>query len=229
MLREAEIGDLKDMYTKIKISVYIILTAVLLAGCSYQRQVTLPPVGLPEGIYSVPHSNHYGSAKVGVFAFGEPSHAEGAGKVAARLLCQELQQKRVFEEVMQLPDITNMTMGNLINFARMKRYDLIITGKLLYYFEGSSLEPSSVTQEIQVVEVSGGEPRLLWYARAAETARPILAADYIIAKEEGSPAPSTAVLMRRNAEKFCNMLLDLRPLAVQPTYPSEGTTPLHRE
>ena len=215
------------MYAQIIISAYAIISLVFFAGCSYQRQITLPPVGLPEGIFSSPQSNNYGTARVGVFAFGAPFYAEGKGKVAAQFLCQELKQKSVFAEVIPLPDIMNMTMGNLINFAGMKGYDLIITGKLLYYFEGSSLEPSSVTEEIQVVEVSGGAPQILWYAKAMETAQPALTTDYIIVRGDGAPAPSTAVLMKRNAEKFCNMLLDSRPLTVQPTYPSEGTTPRH--
>jgi len=151
-------------------------------------------------------------------------------RVAAQFLCQELEQKSVFAEVILFPDIRDMTMGNLISFARMmKGYDLIITGKLFYCFEGSLLEPSSVTEEIRIIEISGGEPRILWYAKATETPKPALSTDYIIAKGEGAPAPSTAVLMKRNAEKFCNMILDPRLLKVQPAYSSEMTMLPHRE
>ena len=205
------------MYARIKISAYtyIIITAALLAGCAYQRNVTLPPVDLPEGIFSIPQSNHYGAARVAVFSFSAPSNARGKGKVAALFLCQELEQKGVFAEIVLLPDIRDMTMRNLINDARIKRYDLIIVGELLYYFEGSLLEPSRVKEEIRVIKVKRGKPQTLWYANATETAPPALSTDYIVAQGKGAPAPSTAVLMRRNSEKFCNMILDLPPRAVQ--------------
>lgn len=207
------------MYAQRKISVYTIIAVVLLVGCSYQRKVTLPPVGLPEGIFSIPQSNNYGAAKVAVFSFSEPSYALGRGKIAALFLCQELEQKGVFAEVIPLPDIEDMTMRNLIDVARIKRYDLIITGELLYHFEGSLLEPSSVTEEIRVVKVRGGKPLTLWHAKATETAPPALSTDYFVAQGKGAPAPSTAVLMKRNAEKFCNMIFDLPPQVVQQPYP----------
>ena len=207
------------MYTRIKISAFTIMVIAFLAGCSYQRKVILPPVGLPEGIFSIPQSNHYGSARVGLFAFSDPSYAEGKGKVAALFLCRELEQKGVFAEVIPLPDISDMTMRNLIHVARIKRYDLIIVGELLYYYEGSRLEPSSVTEEIRVVKIRGGKPLTLWHAKATETASPALSTDYMVAQGKGAPAPSTEVLMRRNAEKFCNMILDLPPRVVQQPYP----------
>jgi len=203
------------MYAQLKVLIYTIMAITFLAGCSYQRNVTLPPVGLPEGIFLTPRSNPYGAAKVGVFSFSAPSYAGGKGEVAALFLCQELEQKGVFAEVVLLPDIMDMTMRNLIKVARIERYDLIIVGGLLYYFEGSLLEPSSVTEEIRVIKVRGGKPTTLWYAKAVETAKPALSTDYIVAQGKGAPAPSTAMLMRRNAEKFCNMILDLPPQAVQ--------------
>ena len=213
--KKAEVEDLKTMAAQIKISAYIIMLVSLLAGCAYQRDVTLPPVGLPEGIFSIPRSNHYGAARVAVFSFSAPSNARGKGEIAALFLCQELERKGVFAKIIPLPDIRDMTMRNLINDARIKRYDLIIVGELLYYFEGSLLESSSVKEEIRVIKVRGGKPKTLWYANATETAQPALSTDYIVAQGKGAPAPSTAVLMRRNAEKFCNMILDLPPRAVQ--------------
>ena len=201
------------MVAQLKVSAYFIMVVALLAGCSYQRNITLPPVDLPEGIFSIPQSNNYGAARVAVYSFSAPSNAQGKGRVAALFLCQELEQKGVFAEIIPLPDINDMTMRNLINDARIKRFDLIIVGELLYYFEGSLLEPSRVKEEIRVVKVRGGKPQTLWYANATETAQPALSTDYFVAQGKGAPAPSTAVLMRRNAEKFCNMILDLPPRA----------------
>jgi hypothetical protein len=179
------------------------------AGCSYQRSVSLPYVGLPEGIFSVPSKNIYAGAKVAVFSFNEPTYAPGQGKTAARFLCRELEQRRPFASVELQPDILNMTMGNLINVAQAKGYDLLIVGNLLYYFPGSDLEPSEVTEEIRIVKIRGGRPSTLWHAKATETAMPALTKDYILARGKGAPAPTTDVLMKRNAEKFCNMIVEV--------------------
>ncbi len=198
------------MFAKIIFHDFVVLAAfcLILPGCSYQRTVSLPPVGLPESIFSMPETNRYHGANVAVFSFSEPSYAPGQGKAAARFLCQKLEQKGVFASVILQPDILDMTMESLIETARSKRYDLLITGALLYYFDGSNLEPSEVTEEIRIVKIRGGKPSTLWHAKATETAMPALFKDYIFARGKGAPAPSTAVLMKRNAEKFCNMILD---------------------
>ncbi len=194
---------------QILLSFLTTITLFFAPGCSYQRSVSLPPVELPESIFSTPPRNVYSGARVGVFSFKEPVYAPGQGKIAARFLCQELQQMGVFEAVILQPDILNMTMGNLINAARSQRYDLLIVGDLLYYFPGSDLEPSEITEEIRIVKVKGGRPSTLWYARATETAMPALFKDYIFARGKGAPAPTTELLMKRNARKFCNMIIDL--------------------
>ena len=196
----------------IRQTLFLFVTTVTLffpPGCSYQRSVSLPPVGLPESIFSAPPTNAYSDARVALFSFKEPVYAPGQGKIAARYLCQELEQMRVFSAVILQPDILNMTMGNLINAARSQGYDLLIVGNLLYYFPGSDLEPSEVTEEIRIVRVKGGRPSTLWYARATETAMPALFKDYIFARGKGAPAPTTELLMKRNARKFCNMIIEL--------------------
>jgi hypothetical protein len=179
-------------------------------GCSYQRSVSLPPVGLPQSIFATPRDNtSYASANVAVFSFGEPDYAPGQGKIAARFLCQEMAEMQVFASVILQPDILDMTMGNLIDVARSKGYDLLVVGDLLYYFSGSELEPSEITEEIRIVKIRGGRPSTLWHARATETAMPALTKDYIFARGKGAPAPTANVLMKRNAQKFCNMIIDL--------------------
>ena len=190
-----------------------LITAIpllFLMGCSYQRSVSLPPVEFPESIFSMPKGNtSYANANVAVFSFSEPTYAPGQGKTAARFLCQEMQQMQVFASVALQPDIMDMTLGNLIDSARSKGYDLLIIGDLLYYFSGSDLEPSEITEEIRIIKIRGGRPSTLWHARATETAMPALTKDYILARGKGAPAPTTALLMKRNAQKFCNMIIDL--------------------
>jgi hypothetical protein len=202
-----------SVYSRIFHSVFALTTLfLLLEGCTYQRTVSLPTPGLPESIFSAPEKNRYHHANVALFSFGEPAYAPGKGNSAARYLCQEMTRRNVFASVILQSDILNMTLENLIDAARSKGYDLLITGKLLYYFDGSHLEPSEVTEEIRVIRVRGGRPKTLWHARATETVMPELRKDYILARGKGAPAPPTAVLMKRNAEKFCNMLMVDHPI-----------------
>lgn len=194
-----------------KTAIFVIIAISLLLGCAYQRRVALPSVGLPNEIFSTPGTNSYGTARVGVFAFSGPDYAPDMGPIASQILCNELQKTRAFREVISQPAILNMTMRNVINVARIKRYDLIITGRLLHYFEGTALEASSVSEEIRVIRVRGGKPRVLWHAKASETVSPVPSRDFIFFLSEGKPAPSPATLMRINAEKFCKMILTLPP------------------
>ena len=184
----------------------MVIGLFLLVSCTYQRSVSLPPLGLPENVFTVPQENIYVGAKVAVFSFGEPVNAPGQGKSAARFLCQELEKSHIFSAVIHQPRILNMTMANLINVARNKGYDLLVVGDLIYSFPGSYVEPTEVTEEIRIVKISGGRPSTLWYARARETVMPALTKDYILARGRGASAPPTELLMQRNAIKFCNMI-----------------------
>ncbi len=184
------------------------ISLFFILSCSYQRSLSLPSVGLPENVFLAPEKNIYYGAKVAVFSFGEPVNAPGQGKRAARFLCQELEQAGIFRAVILQPDILNMTMSNLIDAARNKGYDLLIVGDLIYAFPGSDLEPSEVTEEIRIIRIRGGRPSTLWYARATEVVKPALFNDYILARGRGAPAPTTEVLMQRNARKFCNMITE---------------------
>ena len=192
-----------------KTVIFVIIAISLLLGCAHQNKGVLPPVSLPNEIFSIPGTNSYGTARVGVFAFAGPDYARDMGPIASQILCNELQKTRAFREVISQPAILNMTIGNLINVARIKRYDLIITGRLLHYFEGSALEASSVIEEIRVIRVRGGKPGILWHAKTSETGSPVPSRDFIFFLSDGKPAPSPATLMRISAEKFCKMILTL--------------------
>ena len=205
-------GDSKDMALMLRVGIYTIVAFALFAGCAYQRKLDLPSVGLPEEVFSTPKHSESCPVRVGVFRFIAPPYVQTKARAATRYFCREIEKNVPFFNVISHPDVRDMTLRNLVNIARINRYDLIITGKLLYYFDGSYLEPSKVTQEIRVIRIRGGKPRTLWHALATETIAPVLSNDLAVVQGRGVPAPSATVLMRRNAEKFCNMILNLPPL-----------------
>ncbi len=50
--------------------------------------------------------------------------------------------------------------------------------------------------------------KILWYAATIEVSPPAPDTDYIFLTGMGYPALPTTLLLKRNAEKFCNMLLE---------------------
>lgn len=194
-----------------KMGIWAVIALLLFSGCATQQGAMFASGALPEEIFLAPETNDSSGASVGVFAFSGPAYAAEMGPLAAQILIDELEKTRAFRKVVFEPDILDMTLGNLVNVARIKRYDLIITGRLVHYFEGTALETSRVSEEIRVIRVRGGKPRVLWHAKASETAPPSRSKDFIFFLSEGSPAPSPATLMRTTAEKFCNMILTVPP------------------
>jgi len=195
--------------TRVILGMCLFVGPLLFSGCAYQQEVLAND--LPNQIFTHPKTNPFGSAKVGVFAFSGPDYAPQMGRMASQIFCDELQTSGAFREVTFQPDILNMTMGNVIDTARIKGYDLIVTGKLLHYFEGSAIEASRVSQELQIIRVRGGKPRILWHARSSEIGPPVKSKDFIFFLSDGKPAPSPAALMRKNAERFCRMILTVPP------------------
>jgi flagellar motor protein MotB len=164
---------------------------------------------LPEQIYETPEANLYAESRVGVYRFTEPSYAQGMGRAAAETIREELLRQRVFREVVGETDFQYTTTNYVIDSARSKGYDLVVTGDLFYYFEGSSFQASRVEQQIRVLHVETN--RTLWLATAVDVGQFSLTEDFALVKIEGVAAPPATLGLRRNAEKFVNMLNELPP------------------
>lgn len=188
-----------------RITVYAVVVAFCLVGCVYDVVLVPPSSGLPEEIYATPQvPNRYRITNVGIFGFIEPYYAPGLGRAAAQYLYEELLKNEVANVTPEL-DVSDMRTEDLIDIARAKDYDVIITGDLLYYFEGGLHLPSRVDERIRVIHVATNET--LWYAKAIEMEPPTRSSDYIIMQSRGEPAPAARALMKKNAEKFCKLLL----------------------
>ena len=60
---------------------------------------------------------------------------------------------------------------------------------------------------MRVIRVIDNKIETLWYARAVEVGLPTPYEDYIFVQKDSTPAPSAMALVKRNAEKFSNLLL----------------------
>ena len=193
----------------IKNMVCAVVVAFCLVGCVYDVVLVPPRGGLPEEIYTTPQRlNRYRISSVGIFGFIEPYYAPGMGRTAAQYLYEELLKREVANVTPEL-DVLDVRMEILIDIARAKDYDVIIVGDLLYYFEGSLHLPSRVDERMRVIHVATNET--LWYAKAIEIEPPTRSTDYFIMESRGEPAQTGRTLMKKNAEKFCKLLLNSRP------------------
>ncbi|MDY6843955.1 MAG: thrombospondin type 3 repeat-containing protein, partial [Thermodesulfobacteriota bacterium] len=195
------------MYRTIKITRYVVLIMMCVVSCSYQSPFIFEFSDIPEQVYLIPQVNDYELSTVGVFRFARPSYASGEmGKVAAEVLYNELLKKKVFLNIVNETELPYVSVEHMVELARHKGYDLIISGDLLYYFDGSELLPSHIEERIQVVDVPSG--KTLWYATAVEVGHPTPPIDFFLFTQEGAGASATTVLFRKNAEKFCTMFLE---------------------
>lgn len=189
------------------IVIVFLFILVFLSGCTTKNIEISRTINLPEYIHKSPLKNYYSNATVGIFKFQSPVNAPQVGHAAASTLHKRLLQNKVFFRVVQEFDVEDLSFENLIKIAEKKHYELIITGAIRYYLEGSSLQKSRVDQQIHVIHVPTKET--IWYAEAVEIGKPVPSSDYIFFKILNEPAPSAASLMNINAQKLCNMFLSV--------------------
>ncbi len=199
------------MSIKQRILLTILLAALFICGCAYLPYKTTMQQssveGLPEEIFVWPKDNPFKHSRVKVCWFGEPAYARGTGNLAAQALVDTLLRKRVFSYVsMDLSaDCEIKVCGK--DPAGSHEYDLMITGDVTRYMDGSDYMAASVRERISVVHVPTG--RILWSASANSRSEPVPIKDYILFQRKGVPAGLASALIERNAAKFCNMLLNL--------------------
>jgi hypothetical protein len=160
---------------------------------------------MPEEIYTAPPGVEADRPRVCVLGFSSPAGAPGTGRFAAVLLDQALRKRGIPCEC-RIGAVSDGRRPEAWSAVPENACDQVVTGDLLYYFEGGRHLPSRVEQQIRVVDVRQPFARVLWEARAADFSEPIPPRDWIIMQASGAPALPAAELMRRNAEKFANMI-----------------------
>jgi hypothetical protein len=206
---------------------FLMIGCILLAfssGCAYQSTIVLPPVGYPESIFAYPVQNNLAGARALVFRFIEPYYAPGVGKSAAQCVIHAMQSTATVGDLTVDLDSIGLSIGRMNFLALENGCSRFVTGRVNSYFEGSDFESTVVAQEIWVYRTALPHPELLWHAASREAVAPKPLTDYIFVNSMGAPAFSTLILLKRNAEKFNNMLRDLpMPEANQVASTQAGT------
>jgi hypothetical protein len=194
---------------------YICLSA-LPSGCTVSLPKAQTPIGLPENIYITPVARDFTGARVGIFPFESPDLQPEASYVqppdpgysAALALYRKLLENNIFQKIGMEPLAETHDMASLRQTARERGLDLIITGRVLYVFEGTSQLPALLDEEIRMIDVATG--KILLYAEAREAVPPFIESDLILVRIQGQNAPPIMALMDTNALKFCRLLAALK-------------------
>jgi hypothetical protein len=190
---------------------YVCLSA-LPSGCTVSPPKEQTIIGLPENIYITLPAKDFSGARVGIFPFESPDlqtdacyiHPPNSGYGAALALYNKLLETRLFPKISIEPMAETHDMASLRKTARERGLDLMITGRVLYLFDGTSQLPSLLDEEIRIIEVATGQ--ILLYAEAREAVPPFIESDLILIRIQGQNAPPITALMERNALKFCHLL-----------------------
>ncbi len=189
-----------------KIVCCLLPVTIFAMGCTYQRRHSFSPVGMPEEVYISTPLERYYTPDIAVFSFRSDGYAQQVGEKASRLLCSEMLKHGVGANIV-FNDTANAAGSEaLARFAWESKYDYIVTGEVLYFFNGGNTTDSRVEEEIKIYSVAGRQLQVVGYAKALETAAPLSDKDFILVEGRGASAPSAEILLERNAGKFARLL-----------------------
>lgn len=184
-----------------------LLFLLLTSGCGSkllpQSHRDAPADSLPEKIHQQPLRNTYANARVAVFSFSEPPHHTDVGYNTANSLYQALVQHTIFHIIM--PELTprGLDLAGQLETSRAKGYDLVITGSVPYYLDGTLYQESRV--DIVVTAYDVNTAAIVWHAVATATSRPHNGKDYYLYKTKTKRPLPPAALIEMNINKFINM------------------------
>jgi len=194
-----------------KLNQTIVTLAMLtvVSGCAGNNAQFLLEPPLPEHISQRPFRNYYPQDEIGVFVLGSPEYAPDVGGAAATAISEQLRGQKVFRLITPLYEYGIIPLERQMSIARDRRLDLILTGNVLSYLDGSLSHAARVDMEVRVFNVSTGA--LVWKAVATEAGSPTAETDYFIFQTSGKPAPAATALMMTNTEKIVRLLQSESP------------------
>lgn len=162
---------------------------------------------LPKAVYVSPDMNLYSEARVVIQTFQSPSYAPNTGDYTARSLSRFLLLQEVFHNVRLELENASFSTFTWEELLAADDCDILITGQVLFFLEGSVQQPSKVAIEMKVYELADKSLHLLWHMRTAEIGHPRSAKDFYLFRLPPVPAPSGKELIDRCMEQCAQALL----------------------
>lgn len=215
-------GKIIGRFPVILCAVGAVAVLFLACGCSSHVQrgsssavnapkESISDVGLPRAVYVAPEQNVYFGARTVIQVFASPSYAKEVGKFAARSLSRQLLQENVFSSVRLESEQDRFSIREWRHILGQEDCDLLITGKVVFFLEGSSQQPSKAVIESKAYEMAGGSLHLVWHMQAEEVSEPSSAKDLYIFRLPPVPALSGQELIKRCTAQFTQAFLQLPP------------------
>ena len=199
---------------KTRTAVVGLLILVFLTGCADKQfripylhrkpagaTLTMPP--LPEHIMKRSKLEEHNTARIGVFRFTDMGNNIGVGYTAAGMLYQALLKYNTFAVIGSEIDNQGADLATQLGIAKQKGYDLMVTGRVLQYLDGTLYQESRVDLELKVYDVMTTEN--LWYATASAADQPLPNKDYYVFKKKGREPAPPSILIEKNIAKFINL------------------------
>jgi len=160
---------------------------------------------MPESVYFCFDPAAFKLSRVAVLLFSAPDYAPFVGFAASQSLYLRLKGSGVFLDA--LPEYNKPAPSSpekLIEFARQNNYDMLITGAVTYYFDGSALQESRVDEVVKIISANTGT--ITCQAYASERGIPKKEEEYLrFFYKKNEPAPPTSQLMDMNSIKFLTL------------------------
>jgi hypothetical protein len=178
----------------------------LVTGCSYQRRFNPQKVGMPETVFVTESARRYYKPNIVVCKFQAPLYAQSTGETASISLCHELGEYNMDANIVLNHGAIPTVPKELAQFAKEKRYDVIVTGQISTYLDGGISTDSRVEEKIIIYGIVGNRLERIGAATAVETAPPLESTDYIVIQGKGRAALSADTLLKRNSIKFARYI-----------------------
>ena len=187
-----------------------ILFLLLTPGCTSTYIPTYnndsQPVPEEEQVQSQPLPIDTSTSRVCVYRFTEPAGHDNVGYTAANSFYRGLEALGIFQEVVPEFDVPGISHARQLNRAREKGCNLIFTGNVRLYLDGTQYQESRVVIEANAYRVDTSEN--IWHATVTEADQPTLPKDYYLYKTKGKePVPAMTLIDMIN-KKFMEMLKD---------------------
>jgi hypothetical protein len=212
----------EDMSPALKTLVIFFLIASLMggSGCGHWQYDQFPapswnPTGLAsprilskDSVYTHPGKGNLQRGRAGVLIFRtSPEFPEG-GPAIAKIFYRELLARRVFAEVVFIPQIFT-TAEEALDVARFHNLDLMVLGEVPYYLDGGTVGNSGLQVDLKVLDARDG--RIVWNLSDSIKAvrRPII--DLWVTETRPYPTPPMGTLAARLAARMASTLKEGEP------------------
>ncbi len=167
------------------------------------KGLATPRITNQDRIFVYPRNESLRSKRAGMLIFRTDTVVADLARGITQIFYQELLARRVFADLVLIPETYNKILPAL---ARGKHFkvDVLVLGEVPYYLDGGTVGTSGLQVDLKVVEVEG--PRLLWSFSDSVKANPRPIISLMVVETRPYPTPPMANLTAKLAARMAATL-----------------------